>query len=355
VRRAAWATTLFALFLAGPLATADDPPARHHGHHDEERRSDRPEAPAPNGPTVWLLTMHGSDGGNLPVAFAPDGTRLGPAVAPIPESAGGPLRDLRGMAALPDGGFLLVNAYKDDTFVARFGPGDGSLPRPLAGIPIRGGVGSPLVHPYEIAIAADGTIYLANQDSNLVTRHAPLDAANPGAPLPPPAALGGRSDLPPGTFIPSERYDPEGLREVRGVLVAADGSIVVADKKRSSVFRHDAGTGARIGTILGPGHGAVAPIQLALAPDGTILVGDNGSEKVWAIAPGDGAARVLVDCAREGLREPSALAIDGDDLLVGSRHAKRVDRFELRTGRRRGTFLADLPDAPEFLLRLGSP
>lgn len=257
------------------------------------------------------------------------------------------------MARLPDGGVLVINAFKDRTFVARFGPAEGASPRAFAGVPIRGGPDNPaLVHPYQVALAADGTIYLSNQDSNTVTRYAALDGPDAGRPMPPPPSLAGIAGLAPGTFIAGEGQVKDGLREVRGVLVAPDGSVLVADKKRSSVFRHDPTSGRRLATVLGPEHGAKAPIQLAIAPDGGLLVGDNEREVVWRVPLEGGEVRPLIDCSREGVKAPSVLAVDGNALLVGSRSAKRIDRFDLTSGKRLGVFADDLPDAPEFLLRV---
>ena len=48
----------------------------------------------------------------------------------------------------------------------------------------------------------------------------------------------------------------------------------------------------------------------------------------------------------------SVIAVDGNTLLVGSRSAKRIDRFDLTSGARTGTFADGLPDAPEFLVRV---
>jgi hypothetical protein len=345
--------------LAGlpPIAAAATQDAQNHDRdhdrdHDEHHRKETARDGEDARP-AWFLTLHGESGGNTVLAFAADGRPLGPAVAAVPEADGGPLKDLRGMARLPDGGLLLVNAFKDRTFVARFGAGDGAIPRPFVGVPIRGGPDNPaLVHPYQIALASDGTIYLSNQDSNTVTRYAALDGPEPGRPLPPPASLAGVSGLAPGTFLAAEAQVKDGLREVRGVLVAPDGSVLVADKKRSSVTRHEATTGRRLATLLGPEHGAKGPIQLAMAPDGALLVGDNEKEVVWRVPLDGGPVRQLLDCSSEGVKAPSVIAVDGNTLLVGSRSAKRIDRFDLASGAKLGVFAKDLPDAPEFLLRV---
>jgi hypothetical protein len=348
VRAAILALPLAFAGLAPFAAAAPQDAKDHDKHHRKEKESDGASASA-----AWFLTMHGEEGGNTVLALDADGRSLGPAVAAVPESEGGPLKDLRGLASLPDGGLLVVNAFKDRTFVARFGFGDGSIPRPFAGVPIRSGAANPaLVHPYQIAIAADGTIYLSNQDSNTVTRYASLDGKDAGTPLPIPPALAKVKGLAPGTFVASDAQARDGLKEVRGVIVAPDGSVLVADKKRSSVSRFDPTSGERMAVVLGPEHGAKGPIQLAFAPDGALLVGDNEREVVWRVDLGSGAVRQLLDCAREGVKAPSVIAVDGNSLLVGSRSAKRIDRFDLTSGRKLGTFAEGLPDSPEFLLRV---
>ena len=50
-----------------------------------------------------------------------------------------------------------------------------------------------------------------------------------------------------------------------------------------------------------------------------------------------------------GLDAPSALALQGDVLYVGSRLGKKVLKFDARDGAFIGTF-ADLPSNPEFLV-----
>jgi len=344
--------TVSALPTTRAAATDRSPREQDAKDHDRHHRKDKDPGQGPSVP-AWFLTMHGESGGNTVLALDAEGRVLGPAVAAVPESAGGPLKDLRGMALLPDGGLLVVNAFKDRTFVARFGAGDGSIPRPFAGVPNRGGAANPaLVHPYQIATAADGTIYLSNQDSNTVTRYAGLDSADAGSPRPIPPSLASVPGLAPGTFVAGETSVRDGLKEVRGVIVAPDGTVLVADKKRSSVSRFDAASGARIAVVLGPEHGAKGPIQLAFAPDGALLVGDNEREVVWRVALDTGAVRQLLDCSREGVKAPSVIAVDGNTLLVGSRSAKRIDRFDLTSGARTGTFADGLPDAPEFLVRV---
>jgi hypothetical protein len=348
-----WTLAATLALLTAAVAAAHGPLGRaiqDHARHDKDKHhaKDRESAPPP----AWFLTLHGESGGNTVLALDADGRILGPAVGEVPQSEGGPLKDLRGMAHLGDGSLLVVNAFKDNTFVARFGPGDGSVPRPLHSIPIRGGAANPaLVHPYQIAVASDGTIYVANQDSNTVTRYAGLDGPDAGRPLPSPPSLAKVEGLAPGTFVPSESVDKGGLKEVRGVLIAPDGSVLVADKKRSSVIRFDAASGRRIAIVLGPEHGAKAPIQLALAPDGALLVGDNEREVVWRVPLDGGEVRELIDCSREGVKAPSVIAVDVNTLLVGSRSEKRIDRFSLSDGAKVGVLAERLPDAPEFLLR----
>ena len=73
-----------------------------------------------------------------------------------------------------------------------------------------------------------------------------------------------------------------------------------------------------------------------------------------------GRVEVFVKKGDAGLTEPSALAIDGGWLYVGSREGKQILRFSLADGKPDGKAdgkaagkpFATLPDNPEFLMRL---
>jgi hypothetical protein len=62
---------------------------------------------------------------------------------------------------------------------------------------------------------------------------------------------------------------------------------------------------------------------------------------------------VFVKKGDAGLTEPSALAIDGAWLYVGSREGKQILRFSLADGKADDKPFATLPDNPEFLMRVG--
>jgi sugar lactone lactonase YvrE len=104
-------------------------------------------------------------------------------------------------------------------------------------------------------------------------------------------------------------------------------------------------------------HGLKRPIQALFAADGaTMFVGDNGANCVFKVDVASGRVEVFVKKGDAGLTEPSALAIDGEWLYVGSREGKQILRFSLSDGKPDGKAdgkpFATLPDNPEFLMRL---
>jgi sugar lactone lactonase YvrE len=92
------------------------------------------------------------------------------------------------------------------------------------------------------------------------------------------------------------------------------------------------------------------PIQAIFTPDArALLVSDNGRNCVWRVDVASGRVSELVRPGAGGLDAPSALALQGDVLYVGSRLGKKVLKFDARDGAFIGTF-ADLPSNPEFFV-----
>jgi sugar lactone lactonase YvrE len=96
----------------------------------------------------------------------------------------------------------------------------------------------------------------------------------------------------------------------------------------------------------------VAPVHLILHGE-TLYIGSPGTGRILALdlmstpLSGKLKARVVIDGK---LDTPSGFAIGPDgDLYVAERKKQRVRRFSSK-GNKKGTFIDDLPDMPEFLV-----
>ena len=308
------------------------------------------------GAAKWYVTMHGENSGNTIRALDPKGALVpGSMLGPVTSGVAEP-KDLRGMLHLGDSSLLVVSAFKNDTRLVRYGPAGDAGVRPFMAVFTEySETANPgLVHTYALAVGTDGTIFASDQDTNTVTRFGGIGSETPGSPLASPAEIAGLG-LPPGVLIPSRQVSPGGLVKVRGLAIAPDGSLLVADKGASRVVSYDPQTGALRKVLADRSHGLKGPIQVLVTPDSQrILIGDNEAHCVFAVSLADGSVTTLLDSKRCP-EEPSALLIDGHSLLLGDRKTKSIRRFDLDNPSKAPTILANgIPDAPEFLL-LASP
>jgi hypothetical protein len=298
----------------------------------------------------WYVTVHGD--GPLADVFALDATGrvIGGILGGVP-SGPDSLQELRGMCLVGDGRLAVVNAYMQNSRVLLFGPPDARDMRPFQSVWVQQGPANPgLVHPYQIVTAPDGTLYASNQDTNTVTRYRGLGSPQMGQPVPVPPGLAEFGTLPPGTIVPNSQHSPEGIHEVRGIAFGPDGLLYVADRTAQQVVAFDTTTGRRAKVVLDKSAGLGHPIQLLFTPDGqSLLVGDNLRHCVWRVALTTGRASPLVAPGAGGLNAPSALALDGSRLLVGSRLGKSILAYRLADGTFEGVF-ARLQSNPEFLI-----
>lgn len=311
-----------------------------HGH-------DQPKSAA-----KWYITMHGEPSGNTVHALSGDGETLGNILQAVPESDGGNAKGVRGMLHTGEHGLMVVSASMDNTRLLRYGPpgGDGTLPfeSVFASKALKN---SDLVHSYALAVGADGTVYASNQDTNTVSAYHGIGTLTPGAPTAVPAEIAGLG-LPPGTIVPRAQVSPQGVTEIRGIAIGADGLLYVCDRGASQVAVFDPKTGLRKGVLADASSGLKHPIQLLFAPDGeTVYLTDNGVPAIFRINTKSGAI-ILFANTHTGCPElPSSLAMDSEHLYVGDRKEKQILRFKLETGEPdKDPFAKDLPDAPEFMV-----
>jgi hypothetical protein len=345
-----------------PAQDSGDEGSKHHkdkGGKDSGSKSDKRthDHTAKPGDICWLLTMHGEDGKPQGVwGVTGEGELKGPVNQPLADGPGGPApHSMRGLTPLPDGGFLAVNAFSKDTRILRFGPKDAQGQYPFVGNFAALGPANPaMVHAYQMAIAADGQVYVSNQDSNTVTRYVGVGQPNAGQPLSPPVSMSHLADLQPGVIVPNAKTSPEGLAEVRGIAFGPDGLLYACDRSGSRVSGYDTTSGRRVKVIADASHGLKHPIQVLFSQDGqTAYIGDNGTDSIYRVKLADGSVDTFVKKGDAGLKAPSGLAIKGDWLYVGSREGKQILRFKLKDGKADDKPVATLPDNPEFLMWVG--
>jgi NHL repeat len=223
-----------------------------------------------------------------------------------------------------------------------------------------------------VELGDDGRIYISCQDTNTVV------ALVPKTRKPAPVSAHLRKHYPNGKFLPGTlvasslgklpEYGehtpldvpaPLGLRvvldkrgkprhSVRGIIVHKK-HLYVADEAGDSVKVFNVKSGELMARITG--RELKAPVHLILHSE-TLYIGASGTGSILALdlsTPpcGELKARVVIDGK---LDAPSGFAIGSDgDLYVAERKKQRVRRFSSK-GKKKGTFIDDLPDMPEFLV-----
>jgi 6-phosphogluconolactonase (cycloisomerase 2 family) len=136
---------------------------------------------------------------------------------------------------------------------------------------------------------------------------------------------------------------------VRGIVVHRK-HLYVADEAADLVKVFNVKSGELMAHI--EGRSLEAPVHLILHGE-TLYIGASGTGSILALdltsTPPRGKlkARVVID---EKLDAPSGFAVGPDgDFYVAERKKQRVRRFSSK-GAKKGTFIGDLPDMPEFLV-----
>ncbi|MBA3450861.1 MAG: hypothetical protein H0T18_06590 [Chloroflexia bacterium] len=309
----------------------------------------------------WYITFHGGDDAhewNSIHTYDLAGNPLGKALAAHSLPNDLELRELRGFAFGPDGDLYVANAYKDASQVLRFGgqPGrDGK--HPFREVYVEQHAANPgLAHPFDVAFGPDDHLYVPSQDTNVVGRYYGPQATDgqPGSPMPLPSALRGADTKPnrllPGTFVPSEKHAPLGVRTVRRAIFGPDGNLYVADRDADSVKRYDGRSGAFQREYRH--HHLTTPVHLAFrSGDGRLLVGSRDAHAVFVVDTATGDVSPLIEPGAGGLRAPAGMAFGPDGkLYVSSRETKQILRFDSETGKPDpAPFIDDLEDFPEFI------
>ncbi len=337
---------------AAPAASAHEKSAGAASGSNADNRKGTHGHDQPKTAAKWYITMHGEPSGNTVHALGGDGTLLGNILQSLPESAGGNAKGVRGMLHTGEHGLMVVSASMDNTRLLRYAApsADGTLPfeSVFASKVLRN---SDLVHSYALAVGADGTVYASNQDTNTVSAYHGIGTATPGTPVAVPAQIAGLG-VPPGTIVPRAQVSPQGITEIRGIAIGADGLLYVCDRGASQVVIFDPTTGLRKGVVADASSGLKHPIQLLFAPDGeTVYLTDNGVPAIFRINVKTQAIILFANKATGCPELPSSLAMDDEHLYVGDRKKMQIVRFKLTTGEPdKDPFADNLPDAPEFMV-----
>ena len=243
------------------------------------------------------------------------------------------LNTLRGIVALRDGRVCFSEFYDDrircvgTDGILRAIAGGGT--KELGAQPVPA-LEAKLTRPGELAEGPDGSIYVTFSAISMVAR---IDRAGTIE-----IAVGGGTDT--GENVPALKVD----LQPRGLAVAPDGTIFIAEPNRNRVRRVD--PSGRVSTIAGTGEAGNAgdgglalsatfrgPIALALNGEGALYVSDHGNARIRRIEQGkvhafagggdrrtvQGAAARLASATVAGMvvaRDGTLYAVSEDDNTV---------------------------------------
>jgi DNA-binding beta-propeller fold protein YncE len=235
-----------------------------------------------------------------------------------------------GVAALPDGGFLIADTFNNR--IRRVRP-DGVIVT-VAGGGAAGfaGDGGPataalLDRPHGVAPTADGGFLIADTYNNRVRRVGPRGRIRTVAGT---GTFGGRGDG--AAAIRAALNLPTGV-------APAGGGFLIADHGNNRVRR--VGADGIIRTLAGSAAGLAAPFAIAPAPDGSFVVSDQDNARIRRIAP-DGTITTVgrgAVAAGDELVVPFGVAVNRDgDVIVAdaARQQVRVIDADLSPRRRVG-------------------
>jgi YYY domain-containing protein len=234
-------------------------------------------------------------------------SRVPNAALVLPASA--PRREPRGIAAAPDGTFVIADF--GNRRLQRVGP---DL-QPVAAYGREGEAPGEFKDPCGVAVGDDGTLWVADTWNHRVQKLSP-----DGAPI---------DQLQAGFYGP------------RGVALAPDGAVYVSDTGNGRIVRLAAGSEPR---VLVDRASLREPVGIAVDRQGEIYVADPGAQQLAVFDPeGRPLRRWPVDAWRTGARMEPALAVGPDDVVWATDPAGgRVLLFD-RLGAALGTAIADEP------------
>jgi hypothetical protein len=321
---------------------------------------------------VWWISYRGECGhgvDNIGV-FEDDGSpRKKHPLLLDPSPTAHPLHIARGFALVGDD-LYIANAWRKDSHIARY-QRHGDTFR-FKEVLVKTEQVAAMVHPFDVELGDDGRVYISCQDTNTVvsldpeTRKPSLVAAHlrkqypNGKFLPGTLVASSRGSLPEyGDHAPLDVPAPLGLKvaldkrgmprhSVRGIIVHRK-HLYVADEAADAVKVFNLRSGELMARVTG--KALKAPVHLFQHGE-ELYIGASGSGSILALdltttPKGEIGARMVIDGK---LDAPSGFGVGPDgDLYVAERKKRRVRRFSSK-GKKKGTFIDDLPDMPEFLV-----
>lgn len=150
--------------------------------------------------------------------------------------------------------------------------------------------------PVAIAVAADGTIYVADLEAQRIWS-VPKEGLKEG----------------------EEPKEVALLAGTRGLAFDGDGKLLAVTTIEDPIRR--VGEGGKLETLVA-GRPFQLPHQIVPGKDGTLYVTDNYAATIWQVPAGGGEPKPFLQGAP--LVKPVGLAKRGDDLLVADPHAKTI-------------------------------
>ena len=195
-----------------------------------------------------------------------------------------------------------------------------------------------LWNPYNIALAPDGTMYIADYENNRIRRIGPDGIINTVAGN---GTRGFSGDGGPATQA--------SLNEAIGIAIAPDGSLYIADSSNHRIRR--VGLDGIITTVAGTGTAGFTgdggpatqarlrgPIGIAFGPDCSLYIADRNNHRIRRVGPdgiiftvaGTGTAGFSGDggpAKQAGLNSPNGVAVAQDgSLYIADRANRRIRR-----------------------------
>ncbi len=166
-----------------------------------------------------------------------------------------------------------------------------------------------LSYPEGLAVAPDGSLYIADQANHRILRVTPDNTVH--------LVAGGN-----GFGFSGDGGSATSARLANPEIIALgpDGMLYIVDRTNKRVRRVD--RNGVITTFAGTGNGAFqgatglatalnlnSPYGLTVGPDGTVYIGDFGNDVIYAVEPG-GGARIVAGTGQYGLSSDGAMAVE---------------------------------------------
>ncbi|MBB2899694.1 sugar lactone lactonase YvrE [Kineococcus radiotolerans] len=192
----------------------------------------------------------------------------------------------------------------------------GTSPTTLA--PVPGDAFRSPLHPVEVAVARDGTVYAADQATSTIVAVSQGTLSVLADP---------RTPLVETTRTTYPLYSPVGL------AVRTDGAVLIADKARHQVY---AAQGGRLTLIAGIGEGRLVegpatrsglsyPERISLDDQGNLYIADEGNDSI-DVVDSDGTIRAL-RLSGYTFKKPTGITARGSTVLIADKDHDRIVRW----------------------------